>query len=204
MNPYTENYYRSGNYLNYLNKSEKYVKLSEDIYDLFKKICILNNNHKYSWLDYGSGPGLFAKALRNLPCSLEVSVFDISQWSLSQLQKENFKICDISKKCQFNIASFLDVLEHMADDEIINVFKNVFSEYLIIRIPVASNDSFIKNKFHLEISNLDNTHINCKTKSMWQKFFSNMGYELLFNLNLSNIYDSDGVFCAVFKNTIKS
>ena len=43
MIPYTEDYYKTGNYVNYLDKLGKYAKLSEDIYDLFRKTCILTN-----------------------------------------------------------------------------------------------------------------------------------------------------------------
>jgi len=199
MIPYTEDYYKTGNYINYLDKLGKYAKLSEDIYDLFKKTCILTNSDKFTWLDYGSGPGLFVKSLKNLPCNLHVEAFDISEWSLKQLKKNKFKIANLKKNLHYNVISFLDVLEHMEDKQIFDLFKSLSGDILLLRIPVASNDSIKFNKFHLDVSNLDKTHINCKTKLMWEKLLNSVGYKLLFKLNLSSIYDTDGVFCAVFK-----
>lgn len=199
MIPYTEDYYKTGNYLNYLDKLDKYTKLSEDVYDLFKKICILTRDSNLTWLDYGAGPGLFVKSLRKLPCNLDIFAFDISEWASQQLKKNNFKIADLSSKTNYDIISFLDVLEHMTDIEINNLFDCLSGDVLLIRIPVASDQTIMENKFHLDISNLDKTHINCKTKKSWEAFFNKLGYSLLFKLNLSSIYDSEGVFCAIFK-----
>lgn len=197
MTSYTEEYYKTGNYINYLDKQGKYNKLAEDIYDLFKKTKLLSEDKKYTWLDYGSGPGLFVKSLTNLPCNLNVFAFDISEWSLQQLIKNNIKVTSLSSFQSYDIVSFLDVLEHMTDSDIETVFNSLSAKILLTRIPVASEQSVKKNKFHLEISNLDKTHINCKTKESWIYFLNKFGYKLLFKLNLSSIYDSDGVFCAV-------
>lgn len=199
MSFYTEQYYKTGNYANYLNKQERYDKLAEDIYDLFKKIKFIDSDKCYSWLDYGSGPGLFVKSLSKLLKNVDVYAFDISDWCMQQLKNSQFNIAKLSLNENYHIISFLDVLEHMSDNEIENLLKKIHGNKLLIRIPVASEESILKSKFHLVISNLDKTHINCKTKKSWIEFFNKIGYRIMFKVNLSSIYDSEGVLCAILE-----
>lgn len=198
MNNYNENYYKTGNYVGYLEKYPRYIKLAEDVCDILKKTCILNDQGKVSWLDYGSGPGLFASALTKVSnCDIKISAYDISDWAIQELKRKKITVADLSNQSKYDIISFLDVLEHMSDNDIIKQFKNLSANILIIRIPVASEISIKQNKFHLDVSNSDATHINCKTKEMWLDLFNLIGYKMLYKLNLSNIYDSEGVFCAI-------
>lgn len=189
---YSEEYYKQGNYEDYLFREEKYVKLAKDIGHLLSNLCIVEKDIKI--LDYGCAVGLFMKGLEKFGYT-NIFGYDVSSWAIEQLPKR-FEIIDINKKNSFDIMFMLDVLEHMTDKQIIEVFKKIESKNLIIRIPVSTNGG--KN-FHYKISNLDPTHINCKQKEDWINLFKSIGYDLQFELNLNLIYSSKGVFCGILK-----
>lgn len=189
---YNKEYYQTKNYKDYLSKKDRYMKLSNELNDFFDKIKILPKKNS-KLLDYGCAVGFFLDGLKdcgynNLHC------FDISEWALSQVNKE-YKIIDISKEQNFDAIFCLDVLEHMTDFQIKQVFSNIHSNILVARIPCSLEG---ENDFYLEVSRLDETHINCKSKKQWISFISELGYSNFIKLNLNNIYDSDGVFCAIF------
>lgn len=85
----------------------------------------------------------------------------------------------------------LDVFEHETDEEISRDVKKIDPNVMVVRIPNSTDGG---KTFHLEVSQRDPTHINCKTKQQWVDFLENLGYFSM-RLNLYSIYDSDGVTC---------
>jgi len=190
---YNKEYYTTKNYENYLNKCDRYQKLAIEIFDLFNKICILQEK-KSKILDYGCAVGFLLDGIRKIGYD-NLYAYDISEWALSRIKNHKIlKYEDIFNN-NFDATFMLDVLEHMEEDEIKDLLSKLSSEIIIVRIPVALETG--KN-FLLEVSRADDTHVNCKTKSEWIKIFKDFGYDRLLKINLNNIYDSDGVFCAIF------
>ena len=72
---------------------------------------------------------------------------------------------------------------------IIDLFQKIKAKRLLVRIPCSSEEE--PNEFYLEISRLDPTHINCKPASKWVDFFNHLGYNHIFKLNMSTIYNSN-------------
>jgi hypothetical protein len=191
-NPYTEEYFKSNNYTNYLSKKERYARTADEIYQTFNKFGILTKNS--SSLDYGCSLGFLINGFEKLGIS-NVYGYDISDWAIEQAKKDNCKIIsDLTGN--FNLGIFLDVLEHMEDSEIESVFLKVQFDAILVRIPCSIETN--PNEFHLEVSRADETHINCKTANQWIYFFKRLGYSKNLYLNMSTIYNSDGCLCCLF------
>ena len=189
---YDKQYYNTKNYKNYFERKDRYFKMAEELYQSFNKIGLLDKNTKI--LDYGCAVGFLIKGFENIGFN-NVYGYDISEWAIEQAKKIN---CKILKKIDshYNMGIFLDVLEHMKDEEIFNVFNNTSFDYMIVRIPCSHESN--PDNFYLYISKIDETHINCKTPKKWIDFFSKLGYNRYFKLNMSTIYNSDGCFCYFF------
>jgi hypothetical protein len=124
-----------------------------------------------------------------------VSGYDISDWAVIQARLAGCNILDHARGT-FDLGIFLDVLEHMTDQQIIELFDQLNLDKILVRIPCAVEEQ--PDQFHLEISRRDPTHINCKTDQDWIEIFNRLGYRNHFRLNMSTIYDSPGCFCCLF------
>jgi len=190
---YDEKYYKTNNYENYLSKKERYKKLAYEIYSFLNLIKLDNKN--VNILDYGCAVGFFLDGLKEIGIQKTFG-YDVSAWALSQIDKNIHNIVSykqIFENC-YDFVYFLDVLEHMDDDEIHNILTKINTNKIIVRIPVALNEG---EDYHLQVSRNDKTHINCKTKQMWIKFFQKYKFNTHILLNLNSIYDSEGVLCAI-------
>lgn len=189
---FNENYFKTGNYINYLSRADRYHKLSEEIYDLLNKIGY--NDKKYKILDYGCAVGFLLDGLQKVGYS-NLTGYDISDWALTKTKEKGHNIIEsLTKKYDFDICFALDVLEHMTDYEVNNFFEFINSPIIVYRIPVSNNGGY---SFVLDISNNDITHINCKEKEEWIDIFEKNGYHFNIKLNLTSIYESEGVMCGI-------
>jgi len=184
---YEKSYYETDNYENYASREQRYHQLAAEVLQLLKQINLITAES--SIIDYGCAFGFLMKGLRENG-QLNVQGFDISEYAATQVQKHGFNL--LSKPDgKYDVMFALDVLEHMTDDQLDDLFKCVDASILIGRIPVSTDGI----DFHLAVSRKDNTHINCKTKEQWMRVISGFGYTTIFRINLYSIYDSDGVFC---------
>jgi predicted TPR repeat methyltransferase len=180
-------------------------------YELFR---VLKLNFKSEFvLDYGCGVGFVVKAMQNL--GYIAMGYDHSSWAIewgrenlfgqrydfleypSSLQDDMTRVHHHGKK-QWELMTSFDVFEHMTLDDVTSVLKQENPHHLLVRIPLTKEDG---GKFILPVSEADPTHITRLTRESWVKYFNDNGYRFLFNINLGNIYDSDGVMCAMFRNT---
>jgi hypothetical protein len=191
-NKFTEEYYKSNNYVDYLSKKERYVKTAEEIYQTFGKFKIIDQSS--SILDYGCSLGFLIKGFEKIGFK-NIYGYDISEWAISKAKELDCKIIE-RVEGTFDLGIFLDVLEHMTDDQIKVVFESIYFDKILVRIPCSIDD--IPDKFFLEVSRKDETHINCKPPAQWIKIFNEIGFRNYHRLNMSTIYDSDGCFCALF------
>ena len=189
MPKFEEDYFKNLNYSNYLERYERYVKTAEEIYFYFSKLGLIDKNYKI--LDYGCGVGFLIKAFKKIGFK-KIYGFDISSWAKKYAKKLNCRIVNKTDG-KYDMGIFLDVLEHMTDKEIKNVFKKTKFDKLLLRIPCSEEPN--SKKFYLKISRIDKTHINCKTKNEWINLFKSFGYKSFLKLNLNTIYDSKGCLC---------
>jgi len=183
---YNEQYYKSLNYSNYLDRSIRYEKLCEEVLWLLKSVNLLRE----PIIDYGCAVGFFVKALREK--NIDAVGYDISEWAMQKCRENGIPVIERLEKT--NTLFALDVFEHMHLAEISDVLEECNPNLLVCRIPVSNNGG---KSFVLNVSNQDETHITCISKQEWSTFFKVCGYTILFTLNLCTIYDTEGVFCFV-------
>jgi hypothetical protein len=189
---FDEQYYRSNNYTDYLSKRERYVRTAEEIQQVFHKISVIDPDSTI--LDYGCSLGFLIKGLEKVGFK-NVHGYDISDWAVEQAQQSGCRIL-AQAQGEFDMGIFLDVLEHMTDQQIAELFANLRLNKVLVRIPCAVVEQ--PDQFYLEVSRRDATHINCKTDQDWIAVFKSLGYQNYFRLNMSTIYDSPGCFCCLF------
>ena len=186
---YDENYYNSINYSDYLSRANKYRATAKDLSNLLESLSIIKQGS--SLLDYGCAVGFLSDALNSL--GYKCKGYDISEWAKQQARSKGVEILD-KFEGDFDCVFYLDVLEHMTDEEITTCFKSINTNYSIIRIPCSTDGG---KTYHLKVSNQDPTHVNCKTKKEWNTFFKYLGIKTIISLNTFTVYDSDGVMCAL-------
>lgn len=190
-NNFTENYFKSVNYTNYLERQERYKRLAKELISFLENSSLVNKNSKI--LDFGCAVGFLTKSIYDLGYQNIYGV-DISDWALEQARNYNLSFFkNINQKSDIMIS--LDVFEHMNDSSVQEAICEAEPSIIICRIPVCKNDN---EDFYLEVSKKDPTHINCKTKEQWKSFFKKNGFNFCIYLNLNTIYDSEGVLSAIF------
>jgi SAM-dependent methyltransferase len=189
---FDEQYYRSNNYVDYLSKRERYVKTAEEIQQVFHKFSVIDTESTI--LDYGCSLGFLIKGFEKAGFK-NVSGYDVSDWAVEQARNNGCRILAHAQGT-FDLGIFLDVLEHMSDQQIAELFSGLKLDKVLVRIPCAVAEQ--PDEFHLEVSRRDVTHINCKTDQDWIEVFKKLGYRNCFRLNMSTIYDSPGCFCCLF------
>jgi SAM-dependent methyltransferase len=189
---FDEQYYRSNNYVDYLSKRERYVKTAEEIQQVFQKFSVIDQDSTI--LDYGCSLGFLIKGFEKVGFK-NVCGYDISDWAVEQARKNGCNILNHAHGT-FDLGIFLDVLEHMSDQQIAELFAGLKLDKVLVRIPCAVAEK--PDEFYLEVSRRDVTHINCKTDQDWITVFQGLGYRNCFRLNMSTIYDSPGCFCCLF------
>jgi len=191
MIPFDKDYFQSANYTNYLDRQEKYSRTAEEIFDRLKTFGLLNK--KSSMLDYGCAVGFLSHGFRELGID-DIDSYDISEWAKEQAQMRGCRVVE-SLKDYYNIGIFLDVLEHINDSGIDTVFHKTRFGSVLVRIPCSVPEQ--PNKFYLEVSRRDPTHINCKTPEQWIAKFKGFGYNTCLPVTMNTIYNSPGCFCAI-------
>jgi predicted TPR repeat methyltransferase len=188
---FDENYYKSINYLNYLQRQIKYKNTAIDIIEDLKL------NTEDSILDYGCATGLLLEPLKDLNF-LNTLGFDISEWAIQEAKNKLLNVTnDINEiiKRSFDLTIVLDVFEHMFDNQIHDLLDNLKTKSLLCRIPVSLDN---ENDFFLEVSKKDRSHVNCKSKKEWIKKIEEYNFTYSRDINNRSIYDSDGCFCGLF------
>lgn len=186
---YGEEYFKSINYVDYLDRERRYHQTAHELYSVLNKIGLLTPQSHV--LDYGCALGFLVSGFRKLGLSCEG--FDISDWARVQAHKRGVKYIDF-EPAEFDLISVLDVFEHMSDIQIVKTLITFTAPAIVVRIPVSTDSE----NFHLEISRRDPTHINCKTKAGWLDLMARIGYRNFLPFNLYTVYDSPGVMAGVF------
>jgi SAM-dependent methyltransferase len=178
-------YFQTENYEFYLERRDRYLRTAAEIVELLTKLCLIREG---DWiLDYGSGPGLLIEGFKEAGYwSFGV---DISAWAREQAKERRHEV--IEHPVPAPVMTALDVFEHMTDEQIRSAIEAVNPRVLVARIPCSTDGG---KTFHLAVSRKDVTHINCREKSDWERFFADLGY-LTMRLNLFTVYDTPGVAC---------
>lgn len=190
---YGEEYFTSNNYENYLGRQLRYEKIAEE---LQQTLCNLKLN-VYPYLDYGCAVGHLVRGLikSGVP-KREVFGYDISDWAINYGIRKEPQLClsnQYNPLRSWGVTFFLDVLEHMQEQEIRELIQTLKTDCFVFRIPVCekSGEDYVE-----ESSRKDKTHVIRWTKSEWKELFCSFKYNVI-HLNLKTVYDSKGVFCGI-------
>jgi SAM-dependent methyltransferase len=188
---YNELYYKSGNYLDYLSREEKYKSLALELKPLLLDLNINNI------LDFGCGVGFLVKHINEM--GFNCLGYETSFWALNYGKKfiteDIFNDVDFLKK-EYDCFLFFDSLEHNYVSFIENILYSIKSQYLFIRIPVSEYGS---NNFFLDVSRRDPTHVTCMSKQSWLQLFKRFQFEEIYRFKGKYIWDSPGVLCAILQ-----
>lgn len=180
---YDKSYYTELNYTDYLSRENRYIALAKETTSLLSQINLLSE----PILDYGCAVGHLLSGLNKL--KLDCVGYDVSQWALEEARKKG-NVTDEIPTDRFGVGYFLDVLEHIEENELNTLFNKVNCNVIIFRMPVVANEG---EDYVLEVSRKDKTHVIKWTRQQWRKYFAKFRYEVL-PLSLYTIYDSPGVF----------
>ena len=200
---FEEEYFSTGNYANY--RQRKFDGLAQDL------IQILPIRPIDRIIDFGSGVGGLIYSLKKERIH-NIHGTDLSTWaiewgrqqyglSVAELQYYNRNLLCEDK--DWLIA--LDVFEHCPNGELESIL-DLLNKYpplkgLVVRIPVSAKEG---EDFVLEVSRNDRTHVQIHSKTILKNIFKQYGFEEKVLLNTKHIYDSEGVYCAVFKHVDKN
>ena len=193
MMKFEREYYCNSNISAYQNYTTKNY---DDLADNLIKVCMADEDPLTSVLDYGCAIGTLVKALQDR--DINTIGTDISYWAINhgrikyRLGKRELSHFN-RNMLEWNglkFCLFLDVLEHIETDELIEIFSILDIPNIIVRVPVAANEG---EDFVLDIHKIDKTHVQRQTKQWWENLFYNYGYQEKHVFNESSIYDTDGV-----------
>ena len=194
---YDESYYKAGNYTDYLDRRERYHRLARDIDAFMDSICLRSTGSNL--LDYGCGPGFLMEGFRELGYTNVVG-HDISKWAIQYADNIGIKgiahCLDNVIQDRYHLTVMLDVLEHIKYDDINKLLRKLKTHFVLVRIPICKKDG---GNYNYPVSNKDPTHITKLSKTSWDATFKNTGYRHVCRINLPNIWDSNGVLCALYE-----
>lgn len=181
-----EAYYSTVNYIDFLQRGDRYKRLAADINDLLKKIGL----NKGPVLDFGCAVGFVIEAMENEGYE-DVSGVDISEWALSQCREKGLDVSNsIDPDKEYGLTFALDVLEHMNMDQVLDLLNTLETETIVFRMPICAKEG---EDYVLDCSRKDPTHRIRMTREEWEEVFNQAGYYCV-DLNLPTIYCSEGVY----------
>lgn len=190
---YPEEYYRTGNYSNYMHREGSYWRMAAEIDEFLGKLGAREfpRNH----LDWGCGPGFFVAGMKRH--GWNSYGYDPSKWAVEQSPHRGFITCNSIQAftIDWTLTTCHDVLEHMPEYEIYAFLCNLKTKFLLVRIPVSAVDD---GEMILQTAKNDPTHITPLTKDSWETLFKRCGFRLACRLNLYTIWDSEGVLVGLY------
>ncbi|MEZ0537117.1 glycosyltransferase [Caldicellulosiruptoraceae bacterium PP1] len=180
---YNDKYYN--NYFNgnpYDRNFETIMKFFGDIADY-----IIKTFNPKRTLDVGCAKGLLVECLRDR--GVEAYGFDISEYAISQVREDLKPFVWVQSahepiKEKYDLITCIEVLEHIPNEYVDQVIKNITNCTNIIIISSTSS------AFD------DPTHINIKTNIEWINLFAKYGFVLDYRYNTTEIISKDSfVLC---------
>lgn len=123
-----------------------------------------------SVLDYGAGTGVYSSVFDD--AGFDVSVFEIWDAHRNYIRKHFPRLRIIDQPITTDLMLWIEVAEHMTDQEIDNVMESISPQYILFSSTPEHNPGFD------EIWG----HINIKTGQQWDEMFSRYGYNSIMYL----------------------
>jgi 2-polyprenyl-3-methyl-5-hydroxy-6-metoxy-1,4-benzoquinol methylase len=140
-----------------------FVALAESVFDYV---------HDYDWenlIDYGCGTGVYSEVARRMNLlNNVVFALDIFKPHRDYCKKQYPLLKVIAKPVKADLMYFIEVAEHMTDQEIEKALKAIDPKYILF--------SSTPNKTDWD---LDWGHINIKQEHEWVELFKALGYKVI-------------------------
>lgn len=189
MTEFDEDYFKTVNYLDYLNRGGRYDQLADEIMGQLKVL----NLDDGPILDFGCAVGHLLASLKKMGYNDCYGV-DISDWALEQAANKGLNVSDeIHSGSVHGVTFSLDVFEHMTEKDLDATISLIDTRVLVMRVPICAN---VGEDYVLECSRADPTHLIRWTREEWQTYLVSKGYVPL-DINLHTIYNSEGVYSCV-------
>jgi hypothetical protein len=185
---YEEEYYKTLNYVDYLDRAQRYESLAKETTSLLNSINLCGKEI----IDYGCAVGWLVSALEKL--GYNAFGYDISSWAVKYGRGLDLNVSNTMVYKNYDVGYFLDVLEHIPETDLENLFSTLSIKTIVFRVPVCRKTG---GRYFLEASEKDKTHIIRWTKNDWKNYFEKSGYDTILNLNLYTIYDTEGVYSGI-------
>lgn len=190
---FDKEYYNTLNYKGYLKRSDKYLIIAHNVLiELHKHNLIKGSLSRI--LDYGCAVGHLTKWLNKL--NYQATGYDISEYAINYANDLNVTNNPEVLKHNYEVMFALDVLEHIPLSDLKELFKVIDIPTIVVRVPVKKDIKH--NNYYLNVSQHDKTHVIVWSKEEWQTFLFDYGYEQKILINSSEIFNSDGVHCAIY------
>ncbi len=198
---YGEQYYRTANYVDYLDRGPRYEKMARELDDFFFKAKI--REPKEPLLDFGCATGHLVRGFQEQGY-ICVTGYDISRWAVkhgNSLPSDD-PLLNLTNDVAileraFHMVTAFDVFEHIRLPELIGILGTLDSRYLVLRVPVLENGS---DDYPLEAHRRDPTHVLRMRRNEWNATLEGAGWTMVCRLNLHSVWDSCGVFAAVYRH----
>lgn len=135
-----------------------------------------------SVLDYGAGTGVYSNAFYKL--GKEVYSFDIWDAHRDYISRKFPHLEIVNEPITTDLMAFIEVAEHMTDNEIKALFRQIAPDYILF------SSTSEKTDFDAEWG-----HINVKPQDEWIRFFKLLGYEFMQDLQFPTAWAK--LFCSV-------
>ena len=186
---FDEAYYNSVNYVDYLERGERYERTAQELITLLRSLNLDNNG---PMCDFGCAVGHLTGAM--LKQGYGCYGVDVSEWALQECAKKGLSTRpEIREDIEHGVVFALDVFEHMTEQDLEDLFLKMNTHSIVFRIPVVLNEG---EDYVLECSRQDPTHIIRWTRTQWRDFFRLHGYVAL-DLQLHTVYNSPGVYSGI-------
>lgn len=126
-------------------------------------------------LDYGAGTGVYAESYRKK--GYDVYVYEIWKPHRDYIQQNAPNIKITPNPITTDLMNFIEVAEHMTDNEIIDLFSIIQPKYILFSSTSERTDW-----------DMAWGHINIKEQNDWINMFKRFGYKLLKNCNVPTHY----------------
>jgi len=123
-----------------------------------------------SILDYGAGTGVYADAYHK--AGMETYVYEIFKPHRDYIKENAPHLTIIDEPITTDILSWIEVAEHMTDDEINSLFQKIKPKYILFSSTPEHTDW-----------DADWGHINVQSHEEWIEDLSKHGYQFIQNLS---------------------
>jgi 2-polyprenyl-3-methyl-5-hydroxy-6-metoxy-1,4-benzoquinol methylase len=119
-------------------------------------------------IDYGCGTGVYSEVARTRGDGISVLALDIFKTHRDYCKEKYPDLKVIAKPVKADLMYFIEVAEHMTDQEIEKALKAIDPNYILFSSTPNTTDW-----------DLDWGHINIKQEPEWVQLFKGLGYKVI-------------------------